>query len=91
MNRNKIHRLPIYIAEFSQLLIFKIDQNPLEWPPRKVMDVGGNLEDPAIMKDWIHSVQQWIKANSASGAERKMSDDSAIVEHSAGDDNNTSL
>ncbi|KAI0797614.1 RAM signaling pathway protein-domain-containing protein [Abortiporus biennis] len=85
--RNKIHKLPTYITEFQQLLILKVDQNPLEWPPRHVMEVSPNADD-TVMKGWIDSLQQWIKANSA-GLERKMSDDSSFTDPSIEDVNNS--
>lgn len=80
--RNKIHKLPAYLSQFKQLTLLKVDQNPVEWPPRSVMECSGNLEDPQVMATWIHSVQKWIEDNSLLPAERKMSEDSIQQDHS---------
>ena len=64
LSRNKIAVLPAYIAEFQNLRIFKVDQNPFEYPPMSVMDPNGDLKDQKFMESWIESVKQWLKADS---------------------------
>ena len=71
--RNKIQKLPPSFARFQELTIFKVDGNPLEWPPKAIMDTTENLDDPQVMKEWLKRVQKWIEDNSPS---RKMSEDS---------------
>ena len=71
--RNKIQRLPPSFDQFQELTLFKVDGNPLEWPPKSVLDTSDNLDDPQAMKEWIVRVQKWIGGNSPS---RKMSEDS---------------
>jgi len=61
--RNKLRRLPSYLSEFHELSIFKISQNPIEWPPKSVLETSDNLDDPQNMAGWIHRVQEWISEN----------------------------
>ena len=89
--RNRIHRLPPYLTQFRNLTLFRVDQNPLEWPPKNVMDCPSTVEGPA-MKSWILTVQKWIGDNDQGfSVERKLSDDSVIVESSVDYDNDQSL
>lgn len=30
--QNRLKALPAYMADFTELKVFKVDQNPLEWP-----------------------------------------------------------
>ena len=32
LTSNKIHTLPNYLVEFGVLKVFKVDQNPVDWP-----------------------------------------------------------
>lgn len=64
LSKNKIVVLPAYIAQFQNLRIFKVDQNPFEYPPMSVMDPNGDLKDQTFMESWIESVKQWLKADS---------------------------
>ncbi|KAI1794556.1 RAM signaling pathway protein-domain-containing protein [Ganoderma leucocontextum] len=74
--RNKLHRLPPYLAKFNQLTLLKVDQNPMEWPPAHVLDIGKNNSDPQAMSEWIRHLQAWLEDNAAQPGERKHSDDS---------------
>ncbi|KZT68161.1 hypothetical protein DAEQUDRAFT_728197 [Daedalea quercina L-15889] len=71
--RNKIQKLPPSFSRFQELTLFKVDGNPLEWPPKAVMGPSQNLDDPQAMKAWIKGIQKWIEDNSLS---RKTSEDS---------------
>ena len=64
MSKNKITVLPAYIAQFQSLRIFKVDQNPFEYPPPSVMNPKGDIRDQKLMESWIDSVKQWLKADS---------------------------
>ena len=64
LSRNRIAVLPPYIAQFQNLRILKVDQNPFEYPPMSVMDPKGDLRDQKLMESWIESVRQWLKAYS---------------------------
>jgi Leucine-rich repeat (LRR) protein len=55
--RNKITRLPPYLVEFTNLSILRAEQNPWEWPPKRVMET----QDPT--KEFILAVQRWIEDN----------------------------
>jgi Leucine-rich repeat (LRR) protein len=58
--RNKITRLPPYLVKFTNLSILRAEQNPWEWPPKRVM------ETQSPTKDFILAVQQWIEDNTPS-------------------------
>ncbi|KAH8106781.1 RAM signaling pathway protein-domain-containing protein [Cristinia sonorae] len=75
VSRNKIHRLPVYFTQFKELNLFRADQNPMEWPPKNIMEHPAGEESPA-MKDWIRSVQNWIVNNTSNVLDRKASEDS---------------
>jgi hypothetical protein len=62
------------------LTIFKTDHNPLEWPPKVIMEPFGGVEDPQIMRGWIKTVQKWMEDNSARAEGRKASDESFASE-----------
>ncbi|KAK7693696.1 hypothetical protein QCA50_003267 [Cerrena zonata] len=80
ITRNRIHRLPTYLTRFRNLAVFRAEQNPLEWPPKAVMDPPSTVEG-AAMKAWILSVQKWIGDNEQGfSVERKLSDDSVTAE-----------
>ncbi|KAI0302117.1 RAM signaling pathway protein-domain-containing protein [Russula brevipes] len=55
--RNKITRLPPYLVKFTHLSILRAEQNPWEWPPKRLM------ETQSPTKDFIKSVQRWIEDN----------------------------
>lgn len=78
ISRNRIHRLPSYFSQFRNLDTFKADQNPLEWPPKDVMEPPYG-ESAGAMREWIKSVQNWIEEN-AHTSERKPSDDQLPAE-----------
>ena len=80
MSRNKLTRLPSYLRNFKNLNILKTDHNPLEWPPKVIMEPFGGVEDPQIMRGWIKTVQKWIEDNSTKAEDRKASDDSMSTE-----------
>ncbi|KAI6129080.1 RAM signaling pathway protein-domain-containing protein, partial [Pisolithus croceorrhizus] len=61
ISRNKISRLPRYLAEFTKLDVLKVDHNPIEWPPKAIMDAGGSSSDPKVAKEWILSLQKWLR------------------------------
>jgi Leucine-rich repeat (LRR) protein len=76
ISKNKLTRLPSYLSNFRNLNIFKIDHNPLEWPPKVIMEPFGGVEDPQVMRGWIRTIQKWIDDNSTKPEARKASDGS---------------
>ena len=58
--RNKITRLPPYLVKFTNLSILRAEQNPWEWPPKRIM------ETQYPTKEFILAVQQWIEDNGPS-------------------------
>ncbi|KAI0306496.1 RAM signaling pathway protein-domain-containing protein [Multifurca ochricompacta] len=69
--KNKITRLPSYLIKFTRLSIMRAEQNPWEWPPKSLM------ETQPTTKDFIKTVQHWIRDNTSSEY-RKLSADSTL-------------
>ncbi|KAG6818209.1 hypothetical protein H0H87_000114 [Tephrocybe sp. NHM501043] len=63
LSRNKIARLPPYITQFSTLEVLQVERNPIEWPPKHVMDKAGILDSRQAMKEWVRNLQKWIIAD----------------------------
>lgn len=85
VSRNKLNRLPAYLSNFRNLSILKTDHNPIEWPPKVVMEPPGGVEDPKVMKGWIQTIQKWMDDNSSRTEVRegrKHSDESLTSEKS---------
>jgi hypothetical protein len=80
MSRNKLTRLPAYLSSLRHLNILKIDHNPLEWPPKVIMEPFGGVDDPQVMRGWIRTVQKWMDDNSSRPEGRKASDESITSE-----------
>lgn len=78
--RNKLHRLPAYLAQFRQLTVLKVDQNPLEWPPASLLAPGKETSDPQHLAEWVRQLQTWLEENVGASNERKRSDDSMSSE-----------
>ncbi|KZV69010.1 hypothetical protein PENSPDRAFT_493463 [Peniophora sp. CONT] len=52
--KNKITRLPSYFTQFHSLEVLKCEQNPLEWPPKHVIDAQGAAPDfVSFLKRWM--------------------------------------
>ena len=71
--RNKITRLPPYLVKFTHLSILRAEQNPWEWPPKRLM------ETQSPTKDFILAIQQWIEDNTLSD-HRNLTADSILRE-----------
>jgi hypothetical protein len=37
LTSNKIYALPSYLTTFNHLKVFKVDQNPIEWPVSQLL------------------------------------------------------
>ncbi|EIN07514.1 hypothetical protein PUNSTDRAFT_136193 [Punctularia strigosozonata HHB-11173 SS5] len=62
ISRNKLTRLPPYLASFTRLENLGIDHNPIDWPPRAVLDPhGSDLSNKQVMKGWVNVVIPWGK------------------------------
>ena len=71
--RNKITRLPPYLVKFTHLSILRVEQNPWEWPPKKLMDTQ------SATKDFIKTIKHWIEDNT-SPEHRNLISDSILSE-----------
>jgi Leucine-rich repeat (LRR) protein len=71
--RNKITILPSYLVKFTNLSILRAEQNPWEWPPKRIM------ETQYPTKEFILAVQQWMEDNRPS-EHRVLITDSTLLE-----------
>lgn len=44
ISRNRITRLPGYLTEFTKLDMLKVDHNPIEWPPKAIIEAAEVVE-----------------------------------------------
>ena len=59
--KNQLTMLPTYIAGFHNLRVFKLDSNPIVWPPSEVWSTSGVLEgNEESLRSWLTSLQSWI-------------------------------
>ncbi|KAJ7581381.1 RAM signaling pathway protein-domain-containing protein [Mycena floridula] len=63
-SKNKVTRLPVYMFKFTHLSVLEVERNPIEWPPKAVMDRPAKFPTPEAMKAWIRGVQRWIETES---------------------------
>jgi len=64
--KNQLTVLPTYIAAFHNLRVFKLDSNPLVWPPPEVWGTGDVLEgDEESIRSWLTTLQSWIATHAA--------------------------
>ncbi|KAJ3876417.1 RAM signaling pathway protein-domain-containing protein [Lentinula edodes] len=79
-SRNKVTRLPVYLSRFHNLTVLQADKNPIEWPPKAVMEPPNLVADGAKFSiSWIKSIQKWIESETTS--EIHPHDDSGFSEH----------
>jgi hypothetical protein len=70
LSRNKVTRLPPYLAQFHKLEVLQVDRNPIEWPPRSIIEHARNREPGQAMKDWIRGLQTWMDTQASSANTR---------------------
>lgn len=63
ISRNKIRKLPAYLCNFKALTVLKADHNPIEWPPKEVMEPEDDLEKQEVMHRWVGYLKDWISDN----------------------------
>ncbi|KAG7086559.1 hypothetical protein E1B28_002507 [Marasmius oreades] len=89
LTRNKLTRLPTYLVKFKKLTFLEVERNPIEWPPKSVMERIDSTGNPESMNNWIRSVQRWVDIE-CSGVSRSHDDsgfgelDSSRIEDSYG-------
>jgi len=57
--------------------LLKLDRNPIEWPPRTVLQTEASQGGDKEMKEWIASVMEWVDDNTSP---LKIHDDSGYGE-----------
>ncbi|KAL0580431.1 RAM signaling network component [Marasmius crinis-equi] len=78
LTRNKLTRLPAYLVKFTKLTVLEVERNPIEWPPKSVMERPEPASSPESMTSWIRGMQRWIDME-GSGVSRSH-DDSGFSE-----------
>jgi hypothetical protein len=66
ISKNRLTRLPCYIAQASNLTVFHVDHNPIEWPPKHLLEPlanAENAEDSDAMHACIENLKVWIEAD----------------------------
>ncbi|KAG1819664.1 RAM signaling pathway protein-domain-containing protein [Suillus subaureus] len=81
LSRNKITRIPGYFTDFRELDVLKVDHNPIEWPPKHVM------ETPDGGREWITFMQKWMRNNSRSRLDVKQPSVDSFLSANAALDN----
>ncbi|KAJ3757444.1 RAM signaling pathway protein-domain-containing protein [Lentinula raphanica] len=62
-SRNRVTKLPVYLPRFHKLKVLQIDKNPIEWPPKAVIEPPELVADGAKSSlGWITNIQKWIEA-----------------------------
>ncbi|KAJ3999273.1 RAM signaling pathway protein-domain-containing protein [Lentinula boryana] len=78
-SRNKITKLPVYLSRFHKLTVLQVDKNPIEWPPKAVIEPPDLVADGAKSSiSWIKSIQKWMEAENSS--QNHTHDDSGFSE-----------
>ena len=75
--KNKITRLPSYFPQFRRLELLKLDRNPIEWPPRNVLQNDASHSGEKEMKEWIANILDWVDYNTSP---LRINDDSGYSE-----------
>ncbi|KAK7049356.1 RAM signaling network component [Paramarasmius palmivorus] len=60
LSRNKLARLPTYLVKFHKLVVLEVERNPIEWPPKSVMERTAPIDNAEAMTNWIRGIQRWI-------------------------------
>jgi hypothetical protein len=42
-----------------------VHHNPIEWPPKSVVEFDGSADDPNDMRSWISGLQTWMRDDAA--------------------------
>ncbi len=74
LSRNKITRLPRYFPSFHQLSVLELARNPIDWPPKSVMDRPTKFPSDDAMTAWIHGIQRWIELEVTRSPPRSIDD-----------------
>lgn len=64
MNKNQISVLPTYIGKMNDLVILKLDHNPITFPPGEVME-----SDIADRCEWLEGIKQFLRDHEGEGGE----------------------
>jgi hypothetical protein len=68
------------MAKLRNLNVLKVDHNPIEWPPKSVMEPIAGSDNAPAMKEWIRGVQRWIEDNAQGHDNQRTREDSSFDE-----------
>ncbi|KAF8522222.1 RAM signaling pathway protein-domain-containing protein [Hysterangium stoloniferum] len=60
LSKNRITRLPPYFAKMSNLTVLQVDHNPIEWPPKHILEPLEHPEDTEAATAYIEDVKTWM-------------------------------
>jgi hypothetical protein len=66
------------MTKLVNLNVLKLDHNPIEWPPKSIMEPSSASDNAAAMKDWIRGIQKWIEDNAPGHENQRTLDDSTF-------------
>ena len=63
--KNRVRRLPNWLGRMPQLKMLKLDHNPLEWPPKEILQLpsSSGTADKDSSKRGVHEsddLRQWL-------------------------------
>jgi hypothetical protein len=61
--KNQLTHLPEYISEFEDLRVFKLDSNPINWPPPEIWGQDIVHDDDDQGQTWIRQLRSWLANN----------------------------
>jgi hypothetical protein len=73
------------MTKFRHLNILKIDHNPIEWPPKSIMEAPNGSDGGSAMKEWIRNMQRWMEENGSRPEGQRGGDDSFAGEQDSRD------
>lgn len=60
--KNRIKRLPTWLAHMTHLKVLKVDHNPLEWPPKEITTfpsaLNGSIGGSTVPATGVNSKQE---------------------------------
>jgi hypothetical protein len=64
--------------KFHNLAVLEVERNPIDWPPKHIMEQHEPTGTAEAMRNWIRGIQRWIEAESSRGV--RGHDDSVFSE-----------
>ena len=83
LSQNRLKRVPTCISQMHALTILEVEDNPITFPPKEVVDFSGAPEDMAV---WLDGVKDYLSTHGNGIASPSMREEteSAVSEDDAG-------